>query len=66
MMSVVLHPHIIGHGGRIYYLEKFLKYVSEKEKVWVARRDEIAAHWAALYPYDPKTAFGQTKNVACW
>ncbi|KAL8280051.1 hypothetical protein RQP46_007632 [Phenoliferia psychrophenolica] len=63
MMTVLLHPHIIGRPGRMAYLEKFLQYVSKKDKVWVARRDEIAAHWTKTFPYDAKTAFGQTKQV---
>lgn len=39
--------------------------VAAKDKVWVARRDEIAAHWSKTHPYDAKTAFGQTKQVPC-
>ncbi|BGP14766.1 hypothetical protein JCM10213v2_002718 [Rhodosporidiobolus nylandii] len=67
LMSIQLHPHVIGHGGRIYYLEKFLQYIREKgDNVWVARRDEIAQHWAAKFPYSPSAAFGQTKNPECW
>ncbi|GAA6014122.1 hypothetical protein JCM10207_006103 [Rhodosporidiobolus poonsookiae] len=68
MMSVTLHPHVIGHGGRIFWLEEFLKHVQSKGEgnVWVARRDEIAEHWKKTHPYDPATAFGQTKQVECW
>lgn len=84
IMSVILHPHIIGRGGRLAYFEEFLKYsaflaglqmmhrslsiggtVTGKPEVWIARRDEIAAHWAKRFPYDPKKAFGQTKQVPC-
>ncbi|KAM0752910.1 glycoside hydrolase/deacetylase [Meredithblackwellia eburnea MCA 4105] len=65
MMTILLHPLIIGRAGRCLYLEKFLQYISTKEKVWVARRDEIAEHFAKTFPYDPKKAFGITKQVPC-
>jgi allantoinase len=46
MMSLGLHLRIIGRPGRIGYLEKFLKYASQKNGVWFARRVEIAKHFA--------------------
>ncbi|GAA6000181.1 uncharacterized protein JCM10292_004023 [Rhodotorula paludigena] len=67
MMTIQLHPHIIGHGGRLYWLEEFLKYLEGKgADAWVARRDEIADHWAKRFPYDPKTAMGLAKHPECW
>ncbi|RSH94231.1 hypothetical protein EHS25_004034 [Saitozyma podzolica] len=65
MMTVLLHPHIIGRAGRIAWFEKFLEYIESKEGVWLARRKDIAAHWTETFPYDPKTAFGQTKVAEC-
>jgi hypothetical protein len=83
MMTVLLHPHIIGRAGRTAWLEKydfpqtelhsgnssltcrFLEYITSKEAVWVARRKDIAEHWTKTFPYDPKTAFGQTKVPEC-
>ncbi|KAL5536549.1 hypothetical protein ACEPAF_371 [Sanghuangporus sanghuang] len=65
MMTVVLHPHIIGRGGRLAYFEEFLQYVLSKPGVWIARRDEIAAHWAKQFPYHPTSAFCQTKQEPC-
>ncbi|GFZ42973.1 hypothetical protein JCM24511_00691 [Saitozyma sp. JCM 24511] len=65
MMTVLLHPHIIGRAGRIAWFEKFLEYIESKEGVWVARRKDIAAHWTETFPYDSKTAFGQTKVAEC-
>ncbi len=47
MMSLGLHLRIIGRPGRIGYLEKFLKYASQKDGVWFARRIDIAKHFAA-------------------
>jgi allantoinase len=46
MMSLGLHLRIIGRPGRIVYLEKFLKYASQKSGVWFAQRAQIAEHFA--------------------
>ena len=53
MMSVGLHCRLIGRPGRIASLERFLKYVSRKSKVWYARRIEIARHWLEQHPFRP-------------
>lgn len=45
MMSIGLHLRIIGRPGRIWALEEFLKYVSSKEGVWFATRQDIAEHF---------------------
>ena len=50
MMSVGLHCRVIGKPSRAYALDEFLKYASEKEGVWFARRDEIARWWKEQYP----------------
>jgi putative urate catabolism protein len=50
MMSVGLHCRLAGRPGRIVALEKFLKYVQGKSKVWVARRIDIARHWLKHHP----------------
>lgn len=50
MMSVGLHCRIAGRPGRIAALERFLKYVRAKPKVWFARRIDIARHWAKHHP----------------
>jgi putative urate catabolism protein len=50
MMSVGLHCRLIGRPGRIASLSRFLKYVSKKPGVWVARRIDIARHWLAKHP----------------
>jgi peptidoglycan/xylan/chitin deacetylase (PgdA/CDA1 family) len=47
MMSYGLHLRIVGRPGRIGYLEKFLKYASQKSGVWFARRVDIAKHFQA-------------------
>lgn len=45
MMTVGLHPRIIGRPGRIGALQTFLAHLQQTEFVWIARRDEIARHW---------------------
>ena len=49
MMSLGVHLRIIGRPGRIGALEKFLRHVRTQggEQVWLARRCDIAAHYAA-------------------
>lgn len=42
MMSIGLHLRIIGRPGRIWALEEFLKYISSKQDVWFATREDIA------------------------
>jgi len=45
MMSVGLHCRIIGKPGRIQSLKKFLDYITNMEKVWICKREEIANYW---------------------
>jgi peptidoglycan/xylan/chitin deacetylase (PgdA/CDA1 family) len=51
MMSLGVHLRIIGRPGRAAAFDRFLKYVSEKEGVWVAQRLQIADAFAAATPY---------------
>lgn len=50
MMSLGLHLRIIGRPGRIGALEKFLQHVQRHDRVWIARRCDIASHWARQFP----------------
>ncbi|MFM9971057.1 MAG: allantoinase PuuE [Burkholderiales bacterium] len=50
MLSVGLHCRLVGRPGRLASLEKFLKYVKSKPRVWVARRIDIARHWQKHHP----------------
>jgi len=45
MMSVGLHCRLAGRPGRAAALARFLDYVATHERVWVARRIDIARHW---------------------
>lgn len=49
MMSIGLHPRIIGQPYRISALREFIEYAQQKEKVWIARRLDIANHWLDNY-----------------
>ena len=50
MMTVSLHPRLIGRPGRIGGLANFLDYVQTRDKVWIAGRGEIARHWKQVHP----------------
>ena len=52
MMSVGLHCRLAGRPGRAAALKRFIDYVKGHDRVWVARRADIAAHWRAHHPYD--------------
>ena len=45
MLSVGLHCRLVGRPGRVAALERFLDYVQSHDKVWVAKRIDIARHW---------------------
>jgi putative urate catabolism protein len=45
MLSVGLHCRLVGRPGRTAALARFLDYVTGHDKVWVARRIDIARHW---------------------
>ncbi len=52
MLSVGLHCRLVGRPGRIQALRRFIDYVKSHEKVWFARRIDIATHWRAHHPFD--------------
>ena len=51
MLSVGLHCRIVGRPGRAAALARFLDHVQTHERVWIARRIDIARHWIATHPY---------------
>jgi len=55
MMSIGLHCRLIGRPGRVMALARFIDYVQSHEKVWIARRIDIAEHWAKTHPPKPAT-----------
>ena len=50
MMSIGLHCRIVGRPARAAGLRRFLDYVQTHDRVWVARRIDIARHWLATRP----------------
>ena len=50
MMNIGLHCRLAGRPGRALALEKFLDYVQSHDKVWVAKRVDIAKHWRKVHP----------------
>lgn len=54
MLSVGLHCRLIGRPGRFRGLQRFLDHIEAHDRVWVARRIDIARHWVERHPYTPK------------
>lgn len=52
MMSIGLHCRLSGRPGRAAALARFLDYIQGHARVWVARRIDIARHWAKVHPAD--------------
>ena len=52
MLSIGLHPRLIGHPARAGGLHRLLDYLAGlgSSRVWVARRVDIARHWALHHP----------------
>ena len=53
MMSIGMHARLLGRPGRFVALQRFLDHVAKHERVWVARRIDIARHWKARHPFRP-------------
>jgi len=49
LMNVGLHVRISGRAGRTAAVDRFLRYVRSKPKVWVARRIDVAQWWLEHY-----------------
>lgn len=50
MMSIGLHPRLIGQAARTSVLREFLVHALGRGEVWFARRDEIAREFRAQHP----------------
>ncbi|MFJ9743511.1 chitin deacetylase, partial [Streptomyces sp. NPDC101166] len=50
MLSIGLHCRIAGKPARAKALERFVDYVRSHDKVWLARRIDIAEHWQRVHP----------------
>lgn len=50
MMSVGLHPRVVGQAARTNALREFIEHAQATGKVWFTRRMDIADHWLAQHP----------------
>ncbi len=50
MMSIGLHCRLAGRPGRAAALARFFDHVQSHERVWIARRADIARHWRETHP----------------
>jgi OHCU decarboxylase len=50
MLSVGLHCRLSGRPGRAAGLSRFVDYILRHERVWIAKRLDIARHWLATHP----------------
>jgi allantoinase len=57
MLNIGMHCRLLGRPGRMRALQRFLDHVQSHDRVWVARRVDIARHWKALHPFNADTAF---------
>ncbi|MEZ5783709.1 MAG: allantoinase PuuE [Rhizobiaceae bacterium] len=51
MLNIGLHCRLVGRPGRAAALKRFIDYVQSHDKVWLARRIDIADHWRKAHPY---------------
>jgi allantoinase len=50
MMSIGLHPRLIGQASRVHALRAFIDYALQKGGVWFCRRIDIARWWHDHHP----------------
>ena len=51
MLSIGLHCRLIGRPARLQALARFIDYVQTHDKVWLARRVDVARHWRKEHPF---------------
>lgn len=56
LMSVGMHPRILGQPGRLVGLRMFLDHLEQQPGVWICRRGDLAAHWRTHVPPPAETA----------
>ncbi|MFI5344680.1 MAG: hypothetical protein ACHQUC_10740, partial [Chlamydiales bacterium] len=42
--SIGMHARLSGRPGRCEALHRFIEYITQFDKVWICRREEIADH----------------------
>ena len=61
MMSVGLHPRLVGHPGRFKGLQQFVHWLGERDGIWIARCIDIARHWMSVHPPDRRPSEDEPK-----
>ena len=51
MLSIGMHCRLLGRPARLASLARFIDYVKQHDKVWFARRVDIARHWHTHHPF---------------
>lgn len=51
MMSIGTHCRLVGRPGRLAALARFIDYAQSHDRVWFARRVDIARHWRKHHPW---------------
>jgi OHCU decarboxylase len=64
MMSVGLHCRLVGRPGRVAALARFIDYVQGHEKVWIAKRIDIAEHWKKTHTFKTKAQYPSRMDQA--
>ncbi|VXB81018.1 putative urate catabolism protein [Pseudomonas sp. 8AS] len=54
LLSIGMHCRLLGRPARLAALQRFIAYVKGHERVWCARRVDIARHWHAVHPCPPQ------------
>ena len=49
VMSICLHPFLIGHPHRSKYLDQALKHITSRQEVWLTTGSEIADWYRENY-----------------
>jgi putative urate catabolism protein len=50
MLSIGMHCRLAGRPARLAALARFVDYARSHDRVWFARRIDIAKHWIATHP----------------
>jgi putative urate catabolism protein len=53
MLSIGMHARLLGRPARLQGLKRFIEHLSGRDKVWVARRVDIAQYWRKMFPFTP-------------
>jgi putative urate catabolism protein len=51
MLSIGMHCRLLGRPARFAALQRFLDHVERHDRVWIARRVDIARHWTQHHPH---------------